>query len=121
MPNSLAKKCVISLQSFAKDCIECNGAISFSAPSPVDLPALCAGSGVAQKRQKNAEGLGRRSAFFLGARLIGAATGRGHARAQGVAKRWARVAKKHAQNGNIGRKMAEDMKKGGFSRLFCAF
>ena len=72
MPNSLAKKCVISLQSFAKDCIECNGAISFSAPSPVDLPALCAGSGVAQKRQKNAEGLGRRSAFFLGARLFGA-------------------------------------------------
>ena len=66
MPNSLAKKCVISLQSFAKDCIECNGAISFSAPSPVDLPALCAGSGVAQKRQKNAEGLGRRSAFFMG-------------------------------------------------------
>ena len=106
MPNSLAKKCVISLQSFAKDCIECNGAISFSAPSPVDLPALCAGSGVAQKRQKNAEGLGRRSAFFLGARLIGAVGDRevkpGH--------KWGGLVLKAAEN------MPEDgwrIKKGG--------
>lgn len=73
MPNYLARMCAISLQSFAKGCIECSGAIPLSAPGPVDLPALCAGSGIAQKRQKNAEGLGRRSAFFLGARRIGGA------------------------------------------------
>lgn len=113
--------CAISLQSFANGCIECSGAFLFFAPGPVDLPALCAGSGIAQKRQKNAEGLGRRSAFFLGARLIGAAAGRGQARVQGVAKRWARVAKKHGQNGNIGRKMAEDMKKGGIFPPFLCF
>lgn len=65
MPNYLARMCAISLQSFAKGCIECSGAIPLSAPGPVDLPALCAGSGIAQKRQKNAEGLGRRSAFFM--------------------------------------------------------
>lgn len=70
MPNFLARMCAISLQLFAKGCIECSGAIPLSATGPVDLPALCAGSGIAQKRQKNAEGLGRRSAFFLGARLI---------------------------------------------------
>lgn len=50
----------------------CNGPVSFFAPGTVDSPALCADAGIAQKRQKNAEGLGRRSAFFLGARLIGA-------------------------------------------------
>ena len=66
MPNSLAKKCAISLQSFANGCIACNGEFPFPAPGPVDLPALCAVPGIAQKRQKNAEGLGRRSAFFLG-------------------------------------------------------
>ena len=66
MPNGLAKKCAIGLQSFAKGCIACNGGFPFSAPGPVVFPALCAGSGVAQKRQKNAEGLGRRSAFFWG-------------------------------------------------------
>ena len=71
MPSYLARMCAISLQLFAKGCIECSGAIPLSAPGPVDLPALCAGSGIAQKRQKNAEGLGRRSAFFLGARLVG--------------------------------------------------
>ena len=75
MPNYLARMCAISLQLFAKGCIECSGAIPLSAPGPVDLPALCAGSGIAQKRQKNAEGLGRRSAFFLGARLVGAVGG----------------------------------------------
>ena len=66
MPNHLARTCAINLQLFAKGCIECSGALPLSAPGPVDLPALCAGSGIAQKRQKNAEGLGRRSAFFLG-------------------------------------------------------
>ena len=66
MPNCMARMCAINLQLFAKGCIECSGAIPLSAPGPVDLPALCAGSGIAQKRQKNAEGLGRRSAFFLG-------------------------------------------------------
>ena len=70
MPNCSEKKCAISLQSFAKDCMACNGAISFSAPGSVDLPARCTGSGIAQKRQKNAEGLGRRSAFFLGGAAI---------------------------------------------------
>lgn len=70
MPNYLARMCAISLQSFAKGCIECSGANPLSAPGPVDLPALCAGSGIAQKRQKNAEGLGRRSAFFLGCAAI---------------------------------------------------
>lgn len=74
--------------------------------------------------------------FLWGARRIGAPVGRGQARAKGVtkrlpraAKRWARVAKKlemaakrHAQNANIGRKMAEDMKKGGnFPPFFGAF
>ena len=73
MPNHLARTCAINLQLFAKGCIECSGALPLSAPGPVDLPALCAGSGIAQKRQKNAEGLGRRSAFFLG----GAADRRG--------------------------------------------
>lgn len=58
--------CAISLQSFANGCIACNREFPFPAPGPVDLPALCAVSGIAQKRQKNAEGLGRRSAFFLG-------------------------------------------------------
>ena len=92
--------CAISLQSFANGCIACNGEFPFPALGPVDFLVLCAVSGIAQKRQKNVEGLGRRSAFFLGARLIGAAAGRGQARAQGVtkrppraAKRWARVAK----------------------------
>lgn len=66
MPNRKAVKCAIGLQSFAKGCIACNGGFPFYAPGPVDLSALCAGSGVAQKRQKNAEVLGRRSAFFLG-------------------------------------------------------
>ena len=72
MPNCLAKKCAISLQSFANGCIACNGEFPFPPPGPVDLPTLCAVPEIAQKRQKNAEGLGRRSAFFLGARLIGA-------------------------------------------------
>lgn len=66
MPNYLARMCAISLQLFAKGCIECSGAIPLSALGPVDLPAPCAGSRIAQKRQKNAEGLGRRSAFFMG-------------------------------------------------------
>lgn len=73
MPNCLARMCAISLQLFAKDCMVCSCAFLFFAPGPVDLFALCAGSGIAQKRQKNAEGLGRRSAFFLG----GVAEGRG--------------------------------------------
>ena len=94
MPNHLARMCAISLQLFAKGCIECSGVTPLSAPGPVDLPALCAGSGIAQKRQKNAEGLGRRSAFFLGARLIGAAAGRGQAWAKGVTKRPPRAAKR---------------------------
>ena len=66
MPNYLTKICATSLQSFASGCIACKGGFPFSAPGPVDFLALCAGSGIAQKRQKNAEGLGRRSAFFLG-------------------------------------------------------
>lgn len=66
----MARMCAISLQSFANGCIECNGEFPFPAPGPVDLFALCAGSGIAQKRQKNAEGLGRRSAFFLGGAAI---------------------------------------------------
>ncbi len=66
MPNYLARMCATCLQLFAKGCIECSGAIPLSAPGPVDLPAPCAGSRIAQKRQKNAEGLGRRSAFLLG-------------------------------------------------------
>lgn len=69
MPNVRAGKCAISLQSFAKGCIACKGGFPFSAPGPVDFLALCAGSGIAQKRQKNAEGLGRRSAFFWGVRV----------------------------------------------------
>lgn len=64
MPNCKAKKSAISLQSFAKGCIVCSGIIFFFAPASVNSPALCAGAGIAQKRQKNAEGLGRRSAFF---------------------------------------------------------
>ena len=70
MPNYLTRMCAISLQLFAKGCVACNGVIFFSAPASVYSLALCAGAGIAQKRQKNAEGLGRRSAFFLGARLI---------------------------------------------------
>ena len=128
MPNCLAKKCAISLQSFANGCIACNGEFPFPPPGPVDLPTLCAVPEIAQKRQKNAEGLGRRSAFFLGARLIGAAAGRGLARAKGVtkrppraAKRWARAAKRRVQNGKIGRKMAEDIKKRRVSPPFLCF
>ena len=78
MPNCLARMCAISLQLFAKDCMVCSCAFLFFAPGPVDLFALCADSGIAQQRQKNAEGLGRRSAFFLGC----AAEGRGTARLQ---------------------------------------
>lgn len=66
MPNCLLKKCAIILQLFAKGCVACNGVIFFFAPASVYSLALCAGAGIAQKRQKNAEGLGRRSAFFLG-------------------------------------------------------
>ena len=77
--------CAISLQSFANGCIACNREFPFPAPGPVDLPALCAGSGVAQKRQKNAEGLGQRSAFFRGVRRIGAAARRGRSGLKAVA------------------------------------
>ena len=34
MPNYLARMCAISLQSFAKGCIECSGANPLSAPGP---------------------------------------------------------------------------------------
>ena len=57
--------------------------IPFQPLAPVDLPALCAGSEIAQKRQKNAEGLGRRSAFFLGRAAVRRGKGQGvEARAQ---------------------------------------
>ena len=69
--------------------------IPFPPLAPVDLPALCAGSGIAQKRQKNAEGLGRRSAFFLG----------GAADRQGA-------------GGKPGLKDGTKNKKGGFARRF---
>ena len=98
--------CAISLQSFANGCIACNREFPFPAPGPVDLPALCAVPGIAQKRQKNAEGFRRRSAFFLGARLIGAVGDRevkpGH--------KWGGLVLKAAEN------MPEDgwrIKKGG--------
>lgn len=85
MPNYLARMCAISLQLFAKGCIECSGAIPLSALAPVDLSTLCAVPGIAQKRQKNAEGLGRRSAFFLGCAADRRGSGRGRSGLMAVA------------------------------------
>lgn len=98
MPNYLLKNCAISLQSFATGCKVCSCAFLFFAPGPVDLFALCAGSGIAQKRQKNAEGLGRRSAFFLGRAAVRRGKGQGvEARAQ-VGRISAEGGREHARS-----------------------
>ena len=119
MPNCLAKKCAISLQSFANGCIACNGEFPFPAPGPVDLPALCAVPGIAQKRQKNAEGLGRRSAFFMGVGADRRGSGQRSGPTPRRVGRQLTPAKRHAQNGKLGQKTAVDIKKRrGFPAFF---
>lgn len=97
----MARMCAISLQSFANGCIECSGAFLFFAPGPVDLPALCAGSGIAQKRQKNRRRFGAEECFFSG----GAADRRGGGQRSGPGQR----RDKEAAKG--GKKMGESGKK----------
>ena len=116
----MAKKGAISLHSFAKGCIMCSGIIFFFAPASVNSPALCAGAVVAQKRQKNAEGLGRRSAFFMGR----AADRRGGGQRSGSGQRRAdqkqKASKRHVQNGKTGQKVAENIKRRDYPAFFVA-
>ena len=63
--------------------LRATGSFLFPPLGPGDFLVLCAVFGIAQKRQKNAEGLGRRSAFFLGRAAVRRGKGQGvEARAQ---------------------------------------
>ena len=61
---------------------------------------------------------GAEECFFSGVRGDRQGSGRGQARTQGVVGRELEAEERHAQNERVGRNMAEDMKKGGFPRLF---
>lgn len=67
MPNRLAKKCAISLQSFAKDCMACNGAISFSALGPVDCLPFAQARGLHRSVKKTPKVWGGGVLFFWNA------------------------------------------------------